>query len=385
MRVAVDGLTLRASARSASRLGPPKVSSTRVRYCGRVTSSGFPASDRTAMATMARLARMIAPITSSSLGTSDDGRIGKRRLGCGSFPRAGGRGGFGGTHGQSIADQRHCAPGRPRTGARSPFTSGGARGSPRNASSAARARPCCPGGPCPGGARRATVASRRSRCSGPGRARAGALPRAAPPGRRCPGPSASTARSRSQPARAGLAPAVDTAIETAPSRATAGSTKLHRAGSSATLTQTPARRGVPVDGVVHGRVAGGRDHQQVVGRLAGGDRAGSGRRAATRRWPRWPRRRSARRWPRAPRGPPPSPPPRTPAGRRSCAPPPARLPRPGSAGPSPPVRRGRRVRRRPPSARGQRRQDGNAHHAGRHRGVGLLVDHHEAPRHPVGR
>ena len=55
--------------------------------------------------------------------------------------------------------------------------------------------------------------------------------------------------------------------------------KLHRVGSSATLTHTPAASASRVDGIVDGLVAGGRDYQPVVGRLAARGRAGSGRRA----------------------------------------------------------------------------------------------------------
>ena len=54
------------------------------------------------------------------------------------------------------------------------------------------------------------------------------------------GPSTPATRSRTHDASAGLLPPVETATATGPWRVTAGSTKLQRPGSSATLTHTPA-------------------------------------------------------------------------------------------------------------------------------------------------
>jgi hypothetical protein len=74
MRVAVERSTPRAPAKSARRCGPREANSTRNLYCGSVTSSATPASERAATATNARLAPS-TPSTSSSVVDSADFKV----------------------------------------------------------------------------------------------------------------------------------------------------------------------------------------------------------------------------------------------------------------------------------------------------------------------
>ena len=109
----------------------------------------------------------------------------------------------------------------------------------------------CPGRPVRAGDRRGPPASRPTRWSGPlsrTAVRASSSSEARVPR---PGPRATPARRRNQPARAGLAPPVDTATVTGPSRWTEGRMKVQWSASSALLTQTPARLGVAGHRAVH--------------------------------------------------------------------------------------------------------------------------------------
>jgi len=84
-----------------------------------------------------------------------------------------------------------------------------------------------------------------------------------------PGGIDAAARSRSHRASAGLAPPVETATVTGPSRWTAGSWMVPGLARSALLTSTPAADGIGHDGTVDLGPPGGGGHQVVAGRLAG--------------------------------------------------------------------------------------------------------------------
>ena len=105
MRVAVEGLTPSASARSARRLAPSQASTTSVRYCGSVTSSALPGQRPDGDGDHGPAGEDDGPDELFVVG-GRHGWIGHRGS-AGAFAQAGSRSGVGGWHGEKYGRSGH--------------------------------------------------------------------------------------------------------------------------------------------------------------------------------------------------------------------------------------------------------------------------------------